>query len=128
MDIYIWIHIYMDIYIVQICVCIWVCVCVYESTNEAAGHQRCPLSTTGIEHSTREKLLARWNGPVGKLRGQSRIRYSLPLRGFSESGIRLASATGKHLGFLWIHVQAFMRWAKKNLNSGLFPSLRGLPT
>jgi len=42
---------------------------------------------------------------VQSLRGQSRIRYSLPPPGFSESGIHLASANGKPLGFLWIHVQ-----------------------
>jgi len=39
---------------------------------------------------------------------QSQIRYSLPPPGFSESGIQLASATGKPLGFLWIHVQGFI--------------------
>jgi len=33
------------------------------------------------------------------LRGQSQIWYSLPPPGFSESGIHLASATGKPLGF-----------------------------
>jgi len=62
------------------------------------------------------------------LRGQSRIRYSLVPPGFSESGIHLATATGKPLGFLWIHVHGFIKWAKKNLDSGLFSSLRGLPT
>jgi len=46
---------------------------------------------------------------VPTLRGQSRIRDSLPPPGFSESGIYLASATGKPLGFLWIHVQGFMK-------------------
>jgi len=34
------------------------------------------------------------------LRVQSRIVFSLPPPGFSESGIPLASATGKPLGFL----------------------------
>jgi len=51
------------------------------------------------------------------LRGQSRIRDSLPLPGFSESGIHLASATGKTP---WIHVQGFINWAEKNLDSGFF--------
>jgi len=59
------------------------------------------------------------------LRGQSRIRYSLPPPGFSEPGIHLASATGKSLGFLWIHVQRSMKWPKKNLDSFFF-LLRGL--
>ena len=54
------------------------------------------------------------------LRGQSWIRYSLPPPGFSESGIHLASATGKPLGFLWIHVQRFIKWANTNLDSGSF--------
>jgi len=62
------------------------------------------------------------------LRGQSRIRYSLPPPGFSESRIHLASATAKPLGCLWLHVQGFINWAKKNLDSGLYSSLRGLPT
>ena len=48
--------------------------------------------------------------------------------GFSESGIQLASATGKPLGFLWIHVRGFIKWAKQNLGSEFFSSLRGLPT
>jgi len=40
--------------------------------------------------------------------------------GFSESGIQLASATGGPLGFLWIYVQGYIKWANKNLDSGLF--------
>ena len=43
-------------------------------------------------------------------------------------GIHLASATGKPLGFLWTRVQGFKEWAENNLDSGLFSSLRGLPT
>jgi len=39
---------------------------------------------------------------------------------FSESGIHVASATGKPLGFLWMHVQGFIKLARKNLDSGLF--------
>jgi len=62
------------------------------------------------------------------LRGQSRIRYSLPPTGFSESGIHLARATGKLLGLLWIHVQGFPKWAKQILDSGFLSSLRGFPT
>ena len=46
---------------------------------------------------------------VVNLRGQSMIRYSLPPPRFSESGIHLASATDKPLGFLWIHVQGFIK-------------------
>jgi len=65
---------------------------------------------------------------VRTLRGQSRMRYSLPPPGFSESTIHLASATGQPLGFLWIHVQGFIRWATKNPDPGLCSSLRGLPT
>ena len=57
-------------------------------------------------------------------RGRSRIRYPLPPPGFSESGIHLASATGKPLGFLWIHVRGFIKSAKKNLESELFSSFR----
>ena len=45
------------------------------------------------------------------LGGQSRIRYSLPAPGFNESGIHSASATGEPLGFHWIHVQRFIKWA-----------------
>jgi len=55
--------------------------------------------------------------------GQSRIRYSLSPPGFSESGVHLLSATGKPLGFIWIHVQGCIKWAKKNLDSGFFSSL-----
>jgi len=40
----------------------------------------------------------------------------------------LASATGKPLGFLWIYVEGFIKLARKNLDSGLISSLRGLPT
>ena len=65
---------------------------------------------------------------VGSLRGQSRIRYALPPPGLSESGIHLASATGNPLGFLWIHVQGYIKWAKKNLDSAFLFSLRGLAT
>jgi len=67
-------------------------------------------------------------GGVESLRKQSRIRYSLPPPGFSESGIHSASATGTPLGFLWIHVQGFKTWANKNLDSEFFSSLRGFPT
>jgi len=42
-------------------------------------------------------------GYVRNLRRKSRIRYSLPPPEFSESGIFLASATGKPLGFLWTY-------------------------
>jgi len=38
----------------------------------------------------------------------------------TQSGIHLASATGKPLGFLWIHVQGFIKWDNKNLDSGCF--------
>jgi len=62
------------------------------------------------------------------LRGQSRIRYSLPPPGCSESGIHLSSATGEPLGFLWIRVQGFIKWAKQSLESVFCSSLRGLPT
>jgi len=48
--------------------------------------------------------------------------------GFSESGIYLASANGKPIGFLWIHVQGFIKWAKQILHSGCVSSLRGFPT
>jgi len=62
------------------------------------------------------------------LRGQSQIRDSLPPPGSSESGIHLESTPGKPLGFLWMHVKKFIKWAPKNLDLGLFSSLRGLPT
>jgi len=54
---------------------------------------------------------------LGALRGQSRIRYLLPPPGFSASGRHLVSITGKPLGFPWIHVQEFIKWANKNLDS-----------
>ena len=54
---------------------------------------------------------------VEALREKFGIWDSLPPPGFSESGIHLASATGKPP---WIHVQGFVKWAKKNLDSGIF--------
>jgi len=60
-------------------------------------------------------------------RGQSRIRYSLPSPGFSASGIHLASATGKPLGFLWIHVPGFIKWATKKSRFGVLFSCADFP-
>jgi len=65
-------------------------------------------------------------------RGQSRIRYSLPPPGFSESGIYLANATvatGKPLGFLYAYAGTHkMGQTESRARVGIFPSLRGLPT
>jgi len=36
-------------------------------------------------------------------------------------------ALGKPLGFLWIHVEGFIKSVKNNLDSGFVFSLRGLP-
>ena len=74
--------------------------------------------------SGQQSLAAR----VVTLRGQSRIWDSLPPPGFSVSGIYLASATGKPLGFFWIHVQGFRKCATTYLDWDFFSSLRGLPT
>jgi len=61
-----------------------------------------------------------WHRRLTTLPGQSWIRYPLPPPGFGESVIHLASATGKPLGFLWIRVEGFMKWAKNNLDSGFY--------
>jgi len=56
------------------------------------GGERTPFSY----EASHPRMLCRVQG----LRGQSRIRYSLPPPEIIESGIHLASATGKPLGFL----------------------------
>jgi len=85
-------------------------------------------ATTPVTNANTMTRCRSQNHQTQTLRGQSRIRCPSPPPGFSESGIQLASATGKPLGFRWIHVQGFIKLARKNLDSGLFSSLRGLPT
>ena len=82
----------------------------------AAWQPLCPWPRLGARQSPEKDHGAR----VVHLRGQSRIRYSLPPHGFSEPGLHLASAIGKPLGFLWIHVQGFINWANKNIDSGFW--------
>jgi len=90
------------------------------SAMEASSHSRAPQPSgfaftgggQGVNTATNLLVGARV-GCVRTLRGQSWIRHSLPPPGFSESGIHLASATGKPLGFLWIHVKGFINWANR---------------
>jgi len=60
--------------------------------------------------------------------GNPRFGIHCPPPGFIESGIHLASPTGKPLGFLWIHVRGFIQWAKQNLDSGFLARIAHVGT
>jgi len=68
------------------------------SFSTASIGSRPGSSSIYVSQVTRTELLLYWFYRLTALRGQSRIRYSLPALGFGESGIHLASPTGKPLG------------------------------